>query len=30
MTMTPLDDDRVEVLIAHLLRAGVVIGGAVP
>jgi uncharacterized membrane protein len=36
MTMKPLDDDRVEVLIAHLLRAGVVIaalvviGGAVP
>lgn len=36
MTMTPLDDDRVEGLIAHLLRAGVVIaalvviGGAVP
>lgn len=36
MTMKPLDDDRVEGLIAHLLRAGVVIaalvviGGAVP
>lgn len=36
MTMTPLDDDRVEGLISHLLRAGVVIaalvviGGAVP
>jgi uncharacterized membrane protein len=36
MTMKPLDDDRVEALIAHLLRAGVliaalvVIGGAVP
>src|SRR5579872_207512 len=36
MTMHPLDDDRIEGLIAHLLRAGVVIaalvviGGAVP
>jgi uncharacterized membrane protein len=36
MTMKPLNDDRVEALIAHLLRAGVVIaalvviGGAVP
>jgi uncharacterized membrane protein len=36
MTMKPLDDDRVEGMIAHLLRAGVliaalvVIGGAVP
>lgn len=36
MTMKPLDDDRVEGLISHLLRAGVVIaalvviGGAVP
>lgn len=36
MAMKPLDDDRVEGLIAHLLRAGVVIaalvviGGAVP
>ena len=36
MTMKPLDDDRVEGLIAHLLRADVVIaalvviGGAVP
>lgn len=35
MTMKPLDDDRVEGLIAHLLRAGVlmaalvVIGGAI-
>ncbi|HXF14759.1 MAG TPA: DUF1634 domain-containing protein [Terriglobales bacterium] len=36
MTVKPLDDDRVEGLIAHLLRAGVliaalvVIGGAIP
>ena len=36
MTVPPLNDDRVEALIAHLLRAGVliaalvVIGGAVP
>jgi uncharacterized membrane protein len=36
MSMKPLDDDRVEGMIAHLLRAGVliaalvVIGGAVP
>jgi uncharacterized membrane protein len=36
MTMKPLDDDRVEGLISHLLRAGVVIaalvviGGAIP
>ena len=36
MTLKPLDDDRVEGMIAHLLRAGVVIaalvviGGAVP
>ena len=36
MTMKPLDDDRVEGLVAHLLRGGVliaalvVIGGAVP